>query len=200
MSSLLFVAPSAGLLVALAVLFLWRLLTSRDSGNRWANTFVSPTLFAIFSVVSLSTFAWLPGLVTRSGLGVLPAVANRHLSSFQVPTEASDVNFRHAIFNAEIDVADFEISKTDFLAWAARNHWKLETIGGSAGPDRNALLHPARVAPVAPRLDGRYEVHEVREGYVMDESMSPGNNQSDSRLAVLYDRQEGRAYVSRTTF
>jgi hypothetical protein len=190
MSSIILLAPFLALLVSLALLAAIRFFSRHRNGNSYSNRLGCAIAGLAFPTITIVLFIALPPATTTTGIGVVPQEANQHLLTFSVPVAASDINFRHSFFAGTIDEADFAISEEDFLNWAGANHWSPKALHVADEPSE--LPFSIVVRPLGPGVDE----YEPRNGYYVFVAGPRG----DAGLCVVFDKDQGRAFIYRTRF
>ncbi len=154
-------------------------LQSNSSRRNWL-------ILALVGVLSAGVLAWCAYRGIRSWLDPR---SEQHLSvsdaarlglDFELPPEATDVNFYQRTFPDRVIVVDFTIGEQRFLDWAKGRGWQAEKIVGSV-----TVWPPARHGNVRPEVeitDG-YCYHTIRRG-------------KPNTFLIVYNRAESRAYYS----
>ena len=202
MSSLFLIAPFFAFLTCIGVWIALRFFVAKNSTNnrRLASCLISVLLFP---VVTAGFFVALPLAMSKSGTDATPHIANQALVTFDVPSSATAVDFRHAFFSGTIDEANFSIDEVDFKNWLASNGWKSRELVTDQNGSRwkDSALHDEkdneiRVRPI--RLRGTESKYlAIKNGYVFS-SQDPRH--PDSGFNIVYDKDTNRAYVWRTTY
>ena len=187
MSGIVVIAPFYALLTSGAV---W--LAFRVCRRRFPSVWMSRLGFAIplllFPIATVGFFVGITNAMTETGTSATPQVANNALLTFDVPSTATAVDFRHAFFAGTIDEANFTIAEDDFLKWLKSNGWKSRRFSaGETGYDA-VWIWPLR-------LDGEHT--EIKNGYEYTER---DEVDLDAGFNIVYDSDTRRAYVWRTTF
>lgn len=203
MSSLFFIAP----LLALVVCFVASELVQFTLQRYWraapAKSLASLSALIVFPVATVLLFRYLPAATTYSGLGVSAQAANEYLTTFDVPSVATNVDYHHSFFSGLTDAADFDIAEADFLQWMANADRKplgFSTVAHQIQWDDGKTLHrptSIQVHSVAAMLNHQREI-EIEHGYYFDDYAARGS--VDNGLTVVYDLQKKRAYIWRTTY
>jgi hypothetical protein len=208
MSPIIFVAPLLGFTASLAVWVVHRCWSRLRRQPHKSSRFVIVLAVMAFPLVCSGIFVWLPWVTIKSGVDVSADVANKHLVTFKVPSDATHVDFRNAVFSGLVDVADFAIDEKRFLAWASSNGWKVHRFSyDGAGLQwqesvenlpKYASGNAGRVVPVQSILNRTYDWTEIRNGYYFDDYRERRSH--DCGLTVMYDLDHSRAYVQQTMF
>ena len=198
MSGIVFIAPLLGFAGAVFIWFLVRIARYRCK-HTWVARLGCLLPLAVFPVLTVLVFVYLPKSMTETGLGVDAATANIHLLLIDVPSTAQDVNYRHAFFSGRIDEANFHITESDLLAWATGNGWKLSKFWTDT-----ERLHWDPTTDEDRQSDFVWvqtftsdDFVEIANGYRFDD-YDPVH--LDSGFSVVYDKDNQRAYICRSTF
>lgn len=203
MSGLIIIAPLLALIVCFVASELVQFTVQRCWRGAPAKSLASLSALIVFPVVAAVLFQWLPAATTHSGLGVSAQAANEYLMTFDVPPQATNVDYRHSFFDGLTDAADFDISEAEFLKWMAdsdRQPHHFSTVAyqirwdDGKTLDRPSAIH---VHQVAAQFKHQGEI-EIEQGYYFDDYAARGS--VDNGLTVVYDPQKKRAYIWRTTY
>ena len=205
MSPILFEAPFYALILSAGV---WLVIRFGCAGldRKWspASTFLATLAGClVFPLATYFFFVTLPGATTHAGMGVSPHEANDHLMAFQVPEAASDVNYRHERYSGRIDEVSFTMPRKEFLEWMkAKGRKPAEFhIGGDGwswevGDEKELPTPPIRVRPVTRKPAEAADV-EIQKGYWFEDY---AEDNPDSGITIVYDKDSGRAYMWRDVF
>ncbi|MBX3448607.1 MAG: hypothetical protein KF777_03555 [Planctomycetaceae bacterium] len=202
MSGIVFIAPFLAFLACGAVWLLFRIFR-RKFPLVWLSRLGCAIPLMLFPFATVGFFGGLTNAVTKTGTNATPQVANNALLTFDVPSTATAVDFRHAYFSGTIDAANFTIAEEDFLSWLKSKGWKTRKFQAdergfhgaepSAGETGNDSVW---ISPL--RLGGDDTGHiEIKNGY---EYIERDEVNLDAGFNVVYDRDTRRAYIWRTTF
>jgi hypothetical protein len=202
MSGIIFIAPFLAFL-ACCVLWLAFRISRRRFPSVWMRRLGCATPLLLFPFLTVAFFVGLWNAMTETGTNAVPQVANNVLLTFDVPSTAKAIDFRHAFFSGTIDEANFTISEEDFLGWLDTKGWKSREFY----TDKNGF-HWTESAPEATNDDSLWirplrldddntgEI-KIQNGYEYTER---DENNLDAGFHIVYDRDTHRAYVRRTTF
>jgi hypothetical protein len=147
-------------------------------------------------------------IVNRQGNHATPEQASGALMFFELPSSASDVNYRNNFFNGLTDHADFRISEADFLRWMKENSWHPKEFRSNdapnewdrkyewtSGEDSSALDHLMfSIDTIDPEAKSGRSKHVIWNGYYFKEGVGDRNRR------IWYDKDNGRAFVEHSTF
>jgi hypothetical protein len=162
------------------------------------------TFFVVF-IIFIMNLQNIVAVYTYSGTDVSVEEANKHLFAFKVPSGATEVNYYHNHFGGS-SVADFKIDEKTFLAWAAKNGWKMERFvtkdrmeNIEPQPDlpEDVSLYTVELSPRTAYTTKFFTDHkspdlaEIHNGYFC--STYPPD--SDVGKYIYYDIDTSRAYI-----
>ncbi|MCH8868855.1 MAG: hypothetical protein IIC85_04035 [Chloroflexi bacterium] len=200
-------APLLALSICLGARFIIRRVARRKNKEHVAAPIMLGVWVLGFPPLVVGAWALLIYLTTHNGIDTTASEANRYLHAFQLPPNASDVDFRHSEFMPIPDRADFLINENDFLAWAAVNQWNVCRFtydGEEVHWQEHAGVLPAHaptdwitVVPIQSVMEQNVRRIDVQEGYYFD--TYDHDKFDDSGMTVVYDLINSRAYIHDTS-
>lgn len=197
-SPILVFAPGAALLT----IFFLRFVVLRFGSPfnpKWSRDLGCILSFIAFLVLTVLYFNLIPKFTTTVGANSTPEEANAHLRFFDVPSNARNVDYRHAYLSGTVDEAHFDMKADDFLTWMAENDWEPQEFftdeKGFQWKNENAAKEMQSYQGVTSLRTS--EFYEIANGFRFDEY---DEENIDSGFSIVYDKDEQRAYMWHTTF